>query len=51
VVEVRGKGDLAWVVMTANGAPSTTATHAIAANGRTYRWTGNYAVEGLQPAR
>lgn len=51
VVEVRGKGNLAWVVMTANGAPSATATHQVEANGRRYRWTGNYAVEGLQPAR
>ena len=48
VVEVTGKGGLSWTVMVANGAPSAGATHSVSANGRTYRWTGNYRVDGVK---
>jgi len=51
VVEVTGKNGLKWTVMVNNGAASDTARHRVAFGGRTYEWTGNFAVEGLQPAR
>ena len=49
VIEVRGKDGLSWTVMVANGAPSVTQTHSVSANGRTFRWTGNYRVDGVKP--
>jgi hypothetical protein len=51
VAEVTGEGGLRWVVMASNGAASTTARHRVAAGGRTYEWTGNFADEGVQPPR
>jgi len=50
-VEVTGQGGLRWVVLVNNGAASDTARHRLAAGGQTYEWTGNFAVQGLQPAR
>jgi hypothetical protein len=51
VVEVTGEGGLRWVVMAANGPASRTARRRVVAGGRAYEWTGNFAVEGLRPAR
>jgi hypothetical protein len=49
VIEVTGKAGLSWTIMVANGAASSTATHRVSANGRTFNWTGNYRVEGVKP--
>ena len=51
VVEVTGEGGLRWLVMVANGAPSTTAAHRLTFGGETYEWAGNFAVRGVQPPR
>lgn len=51
VIEVFGEGGLRWVVMVNNGPASGTARHSVVFGGRTYEWTGNYAVEGVEPAR
>ena len=51
VVEITGERDLRWIVLVANGPASTSARHRIAAEGRTYEWTGNYAVQGLSAPR
>jgi hypothetical protein len=48
VVEVTGTDGLRWVVMVANGPASDRTTHTVAAAGRTYQWTGNFSVEGVQ---
>ena len=48
VVEVTGADGLRWTLMVNDGAPSTTARHRLTAGGRTYEWTGNFAVRGLQ---
>jgi hypothetical protein len=48
VIEVTGKSGLSWTIMVANGAASTTATHRVSANGRTFSWTGNYRVDGVK---
>jgi oligo-alginate lyase len=48
VIEVSGTNGLSWTVMINNGPASATARHSIAANGRTYSWTGNFSVEGLK---
>ncbi len=48
VVEVLGAGGLRWVVMIANGSPSGTTRHRVVAGGKSYEWTGNYAVEGVE---
>jgi hypothetical protein len=50
-VEVTGQGGLRWVVLVNNGAASETARHRVTFGGQTYEWTGNFAVQGLQPAR
>ncbi|WP_284348162.1 heparinase II/III domain-containing protein [Roseisolibacter agri] len=51
VVEVTGEGGLRWTVMATNGAANATAQHSATFGGRTYTWTGNFAVEGLQAPR
>ena len=48
VVEVVGAGGLTWRIMIANGKASTTASHTLAAQGRTFTWTGNFKVEGVK---
>ena len=48
VIEVSGANNIKWTVMVWNGTPSDTAQRSVAFNGNTYRWTGNFAVEGLQ---
>jgi hypothetical protein len=48
VVEVTGQNGLRWVVMVANGDPSTTARHTLSANGQSWSWTGNWKIEGLR---
>jgi hypothetical protein len=48
VIEVTGKAGLSWTVMVANGAASSTATHSVSASGRTFKWTGNYRVDGVK---
>jgi hypothetical protein len=50
-VEVTGKNGIRWTVMVTDGPASATARHALAFGGQTYAWTGNYAVQGVQPAR
>jgi hypothetical protein len=50
VVEITGERGLAWVVMIAHGPASTTARHRVVADGRTFEWTGNYSVTGVQRA-
>ena len=51
VVEVTGEGGLRWTVMATNGPASASARHSATFGGRTYTWTGNFAVEGLQAPR
>ena len=51
VVEVTGREGLRWIVMVSNGAASAIARHRITFGGQTYEWTGNFAVQGIQPAR
>jgi hypothetical protein len=48
VVEVTGLDGLSWRVMVANGPASGTAGHSLAADGRTFTWTGNFKVEGVK---
>lgn len=48
VVEVSGAGGLRWLIMVSNGPASATALHRVRADGRTFEWTGNFSVEGLQ---
>jgi hypothetical protein len=48
IVEVTGADGLRWTVMVNDGPASPTATHSVTANGKTYTWTGNYKVEGVQ---
>ncbi|HEX6063942.1 MAG TPA: alginate lyase family protein, partial [Longimicrobiales bacterium] len=50
VIEVVGNGGLRWTVMVWNGTPSDTAARSVTFGGNTYRWTGNFAVEGIQNA-
>lgn len=50
IVEVSGDDGIKWTVLIWNGASSDTAEHTFTHQGRTYRWTGNFAVEGLQNA-
>jgi oligo-alginate lyase len=51
VIEVSGEDQLRWTVMVSNSPLSATAHHRVSAAGRTYEWTGNYAVQGVQPLR
>lgn len=51
VIEVSGGDQLRWTVMVSNSPPSATEHHRVSAAGRTYEWTGNYAVQGVQPLR
>ncbi|HET8654963.1 MAG TPA: alginate lyase family protein [Longimicrobiaceae bacterium] len=48
VVEVTGKGGLRWLLMVTNDPASASAHHRVTAGGRTYEWTGDYAVEGVR---
>jgi hypothetical protein len=50
-VEVTGTNGLRWTVLVANGPASATASHRVTFGGRTYAWTGNFAVQGVQPPR
>jgi hypothetical protein len=50
-VEVTGEKGLRWVVLVNNGASSSTASHRVTFDGQTYTWTGNFAVQGLQPPK
>jgi hypothetical protein len=47
ILEVTGASGLKWTIMVNNGAPSATAEHRVLAGGQTYRWTGNYKVDGV----
>jgi hypothetical protein len=49
VVEVFGANSVLWTIMVANGSPSSTKTHSVTAGGQTYKWTGNYKVDGVKP--
>jgi oligo-alginate lyase len=51
VVEVEGAGGIVWTVMITQGPASATARHRVTAAGRTFEWTGNYSVTGVQRAR
>jgi hypothetical protein len=51
VAEVTGPAGLRWIVMINNGPASETARHSVSFGGQKYEWTGNYAVQGVQPAR
>jgi hypothetical protein len=48
VIEVTGNGGLKLTVMVWNGAASDTARRSVMFGGKTYTWTGNFAVEGIQ---
>jgi hypothetical protein len=48
VIEVTGANGLQWTIMVNDGPASATQRHAVTAGGKTYEWTGNYAVEGLR---
>jgi hypothetical protein len=48
VIEVLGNGGLRWTVLVWNGTPSDTARRSVTFDGKTYQWTGNFAVEGIQ---
>ncbi|BBM72367.1 alginate lyase family protein [Rhodothermus marinus] len=47
VVEVIGKGGWKWTIMVTNGPADPEARHTVTFDGRTFSWTGNYAVEGV----
>ena len=49
VVEITAAPSLKWTVMVNNGPASTSATHRVTAEGRSFEWTGNYKVEGIVP--
>jgi hypothetical protein len=51
VLEVTGDGGIQWTLMVTNGPASTTARHRVTGSGRTFEWTGNYSVTGVQHAR
>jgi len=48
VVEITGEGGIRWTVMVANGPAAQRATHRVTADGRSYEWTGNFAVRGVE---
>ena len=48
VIQVSGADGLRWTIMVNDGAASTTQHHVVTVGGKTYEWTGNYAVEGLR---
>ena len=50
VIEITGEGGLRWTVMASHGPASQTARHRVTFAGRTYEWTGNFAVQGLEGA-
>jgi hypothetical protein len=50
VVEITGEQGVRWIVMVSNGAARDTARRRVTFGGRTYEFTGNFAVEGLQNA-
>ncbi|SHK50180.1 alginate lyase family protein [Rhodothermus profundi] len=50
VVEVVGKGGWRWTIMVTNGPDNPEARHTVTFGGRTFTWTGNYAVEGVAVA-
>jgi hypothetical protein len=50
IIEVVGNNNLRWTVMVWNGAPSDSARRSVTVGARTYQWTGNFAVEGIQNA-
>jgi hypothetical protein len=50
IVEITGENNIRWTVMVWNGTPSETAARNVTFQNRTYTWTGNFAVEGLQNA-
>jgi oligo-alginate lyase len=50
VIEVSGNGGLKWTVMVWNGTPSDSARRSATFGSKTYTWTGNFAVEGIQNA-
>jgi hypothetical protein len=50
VIEITGDDGIRWIVMASNGAASESAQHRVTFAGKTYEWTGNFAVEGLKNA-
>ena len=48
VIEVTGANGLQWTIIVNDGPASSTQRHRVTAGGKTYEWTGNYAVEGLR---
>ena len=48
VIQIKGKDNLRWVFMTANGSPSDTAQHYISSNGVKYSWKGNALLQKQQ---
>jgi oligo-alginate lyase len=48
VVEVTGQGGIRWTVMVNNGPADPRAEHNVTADGKTYTWTGNWVVRGVQ---
>ena len=50
VIEITGDDGIRWTVMTTNAPASDRARQRVTFAGKTYEWTGNFAVEGLQHA-
>jgi hypothetical protein len=50
VVEIAGENGLHWTIMINNRDSAPDRRHAVTFGGRTYQWTGNFAVEGIQDA-
>lgn len=48
VIEVTGENGLHWTVMVNNQAAAPNVRHMATFGGKTYQWSGNFAVEGLQ---
>jgi hypothetical protein len=48
VIEISGASGIKWTVMISNGASDAAAHHHVVAAGKSYDWTGAFAVEGIQ---
>jgi len=47
IVAVTGDDNIRWTIMVSNLPASATTVHRVTVGGRTYEWSGNFAVEGV----